>query len=143
LLCRADRILSAAPGRFYEKRPGGLTAAMIDELSLKWRARSVFLTLGPHSATGNSLTITPLQRTTLEQLCDQLAAHPWPNAELDELVDPKLGIITGFQELLNELEGHCHINRSDSELGRLGAEVRPPRSRFAKPRTMWSEALCA
>lgn len=46
----------------------------------------------------------PLQRSTLSQLCEELAAHPWDAAELDELVDPKLGIITGFQDLLRELE---------------------------------------
>ena len=46
----------------------------------------------------------PLQRSTLSQLCEQLAAHPWPESELEELVDPKLGIITGFGDLLAELE---------------------------------------
>lgn len=46
----------------------------------------------------------PLEKTTLTQLCAQLSAHPWGDAELDELVAPKLGIITGFQELLDELE---------------------------------------
>ena len=52
----------------------------------------------------------PLQKSTLSQLCDQLAAHPWREAELAELVDPKLGIITGFQELLEDLET---LRRSD------------------------------
>lgn len=46
----------------------------------------------------------PLQKATLSQLCEQLAAHPWQEAELAELVDPKLGIITGFQDLLDDLE---------------------------------------
>lgn len=45
-----------------------------------------------------------LQKSTLVQLCDEMAAHPWQDQELDELVDPKLGIITSFQDLLNELE---------------------------------------
>jgi len=45
-----------------------------------------------------------LQKPTLVQLCDEMAAHPWQDQELDELVDPKLGIITSFQDLLNELE---------------------------------------
>ena len=39
-------------------------------------------------------------------------------------------------------EGSCHINRRISQLGQLGAKVRPPCSRFAKRRTMWFEALC-
>ena len=46
----------------------------------------------------------PLQKSTLVQLCDEMAAHPWQDRELDELVDPKLGIITSLQNLLNELE---------------------------------------
>ncbi|WP_234999592.1 hypothetical protein [Roseovarius albus] len=33
-----------------------------------------------------------------------MASHTWTDDELDELVDPKLGIITGFQDLLDELE---------------------------------------
>ena len=45
-----------------------------------------------------------LQRSTLDGLCEQLAAYPWKGEEIDELADPKLGIITGFQDLLNELE---------------------------------------
>lgn len=46
----------------------------------------------------------PLKKSTLVGLCDQLAAHPWKDAELEELAHPKLGIITGFQNLLSELE---------------------------------------
>ena len=57
-----------------------------------------------------SKPMKPLQKSTLSQLCDQLAAHPWHEAELAELVDPKLGIITGFQDLLEGLE---ELRRSD------------------------------
>lgn len=46
----------------------------------------------------------PLQKPTLTGICDQMASHDWTEAELDELVDPKLGIITGFQEVLEDLE---------------------------------------
>jgi hypothetical protein len=35
---------------------------------------------------------------------DQLGSYAWDDAEISELVDPKLGIITGFQELLDQLE---------------------------------------
>lgn len=52
----------------------------------------------------------PLRKSTLLQLCEQLAAHPWHESELDELIDPKLGIISGFQELLDGLEA---LRRSD------------------------------
>jgi hypothetical protein len=46
----------------------------------------------------------PLRKETLEAICRELAAHRWDAAELDELVEPRLGIITGFQDLLRELE---------------------------------------
>ena len=52
----------------------------------------------------------PLQKSTLSRLCEELAAHPWLESELEELVDPKLGIITGFQDLLRELE---ELRRTD------------------------------
>ena len=35
---------------------------------------------------------------------DQFGSYAWDDAEISELVDPKLGIITGFQELLDQLE---------------------------------------
>lgn len=45
-----------------------------------------------------------LEKSTLAALCEQMAAHPWSDAELDELVGPRMGIITGLQDLLNALE---------------------------------------
>lgn len=45
-----------------------------------------------------------LKIETLTGMRDQLASYPWKDAELSELVDPKLGIITGFQDLLDQLE---------------------------------------
>jgi len=45
-----------------------------------------------------------LSARTLVGLVVELAAHGWREDEIAELVDPKLGIITGFQELLDELE---------------------------------------
>ncbi|MEI9415333.1 hypothetical protein [Mesorhizobium sp. Cs1321R2N1] len=45
-----------------------------------------------------------LQKDTLIGICTQMASHSWSEAEINELVDPQLGIITGFQDLLNELE---------------------------------------
>lgn len=63
---------------------------------------------------------------TLDGICSELAAHEWRDDELSELVDPKLGIITGFQELLDELEV---LRRTD--LGTLppaqGVQRREPR----------------
>lgn len=45
-----------------------------------------------------------IERQTLLGIRDQLASYGWSDTEIDELVDPKLGIITGFQALLEQLE---------------------------------------
>ena len=45
-----------------------------------------------------------LEKNTLIGIRDQLASYAWDDAEIAELVDPRLGIITGFQELLDQLE---------------------------------------
>lgn len=45
-----------------------------------------------------------LTKDTLTGICTQMASHSWSEAEINELVDPQLGIITGFLDLLNELE---------------------------------------
>ena len=45
-----------------------------------------------------------LQQDTLIGMRDQFGGYARGDAEITELVDPKLGIITGFQELLDQLE---------------------------------------
>jgi len=45
-----------------------------------------------------------VQKQTLLGMRDQLGGYAWEDAEISELVDPKLGIITGFQDLLDQLE---------------------------------------
>ena len=45
-----------------------------------------------------------LEKQTLIGMRDQLGGHAWSDSEISELVDPKLGIITGFLELLDQLE---------------------------------------
>lgn len=57
-----------------------------------------------------------LQKQTLIGMRDQLGGYRWEDAEISELVNPKLGIITGFQDLLDELE----------ELRRVDLEATPP-----------------
>ena len=64
-----------------------------------------------------------LDRNTLLGIRDQLGCHPWQDGEIDELVDPKLGIITGFQSLLEQLEQLRKI-----DLGEL-----PPAGDIGKP----------
>ena len=46
----------------------------------------------------------PPEFETLANMRDMLAAHGFSDAELSELVDPQLGIITGFSDLLEQLE---------------------------------------
>ena len=45
-----------------------------------------------------------LEKKTLIGIRDQLASYAWDDSEIAELADPKLGIITGFQDLLEQLE---------------------------------------
>ena len=50
------------------------------------------------------MTLKPPEFDTLADLRDMLAVHGFSDAELSELVDPQLGIITGFSDLLAQLE---------------------------------------
>lgn len=45
-----------------------------------------------------------LRKETLLGIREQFGGYAWGDAEIDELVDPKLGIITGLQDLLEQLE---------------------------------------
>ena len=45
-----------------------------------------------------------LRKQTLTGMRDELGGYAWDDAEIEELVDPRLGIITGLQDLLEELE---------------------------------------
>ena len=45
-----------------------------------------------------------LRRETLLGIRDQFGGYAWSDAEIDELVEPKLGIITGLQDLLEQIE---------------------------------------
>jgi len=58
--------------------------------------------------------VEKLGRDTLLNLRDQLGAHPMRDDDIGELVDPKLGIITGFQELLDHLEVLRRLDLGDT-----------------------------
>ena len=64
-----------------------------------------------------------LDRQTLLGMRDQLGGYAWDDGEIDELVDPKLGIITGFQDLLEQLE----------QLRKLDLDATPPAGDIAEP----------
>jgi hypothetical protein len=51
-----------------------------------------------------------VKKETLEAVCDELAAHPFGDAELAELAEPKLGVITGLQDLIDEIEALRRID---------------------------------
>lgn len=64
-----------------------------------------------------------LQKQTLIGMRDQLGGYAWSDAEISELVAPKLGIITGFEDLLEELE----------TLRRIDLEAIPPAGEIPRP----------
>lgn len=64
-----------------------------------------------------------LQKDTLFGMRDQLASYAWKDEEISELVDPKLGIITGFQDLLDQLD----------ELRQVDLGSTPPASHISPP----------
>ena len=64
-----------------------------------------------------------IQRQTLLGIRDQLGSYAWEDAEIDELVDPKLGIITGFQDLLDQLE----------QLRKIDLDAIPPAGDISAP----------
>ena len=64
-----------------------------------------------------------LQKRTLIGMRDQLGGYAWEDAEISELVDPQFGIITGFQDLLDELE----------ELRGIDLESIPPAGDIKRP----------
>jgi len=64
-----------------------------------------------------------LQKQTLIGMRDQLGGYAWEDAEIAELVDPRLGIITGFQDLLDQLEA---LRKVDLESTPPAADITAP-----------------
>ena len=64
-----------------------------------------------------------LQKDILIGMRDQLAGYAWKDAEISELVDPKLGIITGFQDLLDQLN---HLRQIDLGNPPPASGISPP-----------------
>ena len=50
------------------------------------------------------MSLKPPEFDMLADMRDMLAAYDFSDEELSELVDPQLGIITGFSDLLEQLE---------------------------------------
>lgn len=47
---------------------------------------------------------TPLTKTTLQKIRSEFPIYNWSDQELDELVSPKYGVITGFQEIIEDIQ---------------------------------------
>ncbi len=43
--------------------------------------------------------LTPLTKMTLQRMMVEFPTHEWSDRELEELVAPKYGVITGFQKI--------------------------------------------
>jgi hypothetical protein len=62
----------------------------------------------------------PLTRETLRRMVEALPSVPWRDAELDGLIARSDGVITGFPELLAEIEALCRMDLGPDGLpGRL------------------------
>lgn len=46
---------------------------------------------------------TPLTKTTLQRVQTEFPTQEWSDNELEELVSPKYGIITGFQKIIEDV----------------------------------------
>jgi len=45
----------------------------------------------------------PLSKETLERMMKELPSQEWSTEELEELVAPRYGIISGFQSILEDI----------------------------------------
>jgi hypothetical protein len=48
--------------------------------------------------------VKPLAKPTLEAIRDEMACFPWGDAELAELIDGRLGIVTPMRAILADIE---------------------------------------
>lgn len=55
-----------------------------------------------------------VRKSTIEGLTHELASHRWGEEEIDELVDPKMGVISSYQSLLDSLERLRQIDLGDT-----------------------------
>jgi hypothetical protein len=46
----------------------------------------------------------PIRRETLKCIMEEFPTVAWRDGELDELVSPSFGVITGFQQLLDNID---------------------------------------
>ena len=57
-----------------------------------------------------------LRKETLLRINDEFPSSGWDESELEELVDPKLGVITAFSEILEQIETIMGIDLEETGL---------------------------
>jgi len=55
----------------------------------------------------------PLAKDTLSRIAEQFPTLPWPADAVDELVAPRLGVISGFQDLLRSQQALLAVDLAD------------------------------
>ena len=58
---------------------------------------------------------TPLTKTTLQKILAEFPTYDWSDQELNELVSPKHGVITGFQEIIENVRKLTEIDLKEVE----------------------------
>lgn len=53
---------------------------------------------------------TPLTKTTLQRILTEFPTYDWRDQELNELVSPKCGVITGFQDIIKDIRKLTEID---------------------------------
>ena len=61
-----------------------------------------------------------LRKETLLNIVEEFPSFRWDQAVLEELIDPKLGVITAFGEILDEIETLMAL-----DLGEIGLATGP------------------
>ena len=64
----------------------------------------------------------PVSKATLHRIIEQFPTVAWSDEDLDELVAPKYGVITGFSTLIEEIATLMSI-----DLGAVGPAALRPR----------------
>jgi hypothetical protein len=49
--------------------------------------------------------MTKIRKETLQAILDEFQGYPSLEGSIDELVDPKMGLISGFQNMVDAMKG--------------------------------------
>ena len=65
-----------------------------------------------------------LRKETLQRITEEFPSFSWESSELEELVDPKLGVITAFSEILAQIEAIMTLDLGETGLPVIAALTR-------------------